>query len=61
MSVKENSIKSPCIRNCCLDKNDICLGCGRTLDEVKNWQAATNDEKLDILHRADKRIKFLRF
>jgi predicted Fe-S protein YdhL (DUF1289 family) len=28
---------SPCVRNCCLDDNDICLGCFRSLDEIKNW------------------------
>jgi len=60
MSVNEKTIKSPCVRNCCLDNNDICLGCGRSLDEIKNWQAATNHEKQKILQRADIRRKSLR-
>ncbi|MBT2912746.1 DUF1289 domain-containing protein, partial [Vibrio anguillarum] len=25
--------KSPCIRQCCLDEMDICLGCFRSLNE----------------------------
>jgi predicted Fe-S protein YdhL (DUF1289 family) len=29
---------SPCIRNCQLDDNDICIGCNRSLDEVKSWR-----------------------
>nr|WP_254619459.1 DUF1289 domain-containing protein [Vibrio metschnikovii] len=28
------SYKSPCVRHCCLDDKDICIGCGRTLDEI---------------------------
>ena len=28
------SVESPCIRHCTLDDADICLGCGRTLDEI---------------------------
>ncbi|MGV2873061.1 DUF1289 domain-containing protein [Colwellia sp. E150_009] len=25
--IKNDKIPSPCVRNCCLDKNDVCLGC----------------------------------
>jgi predicted Fe-S protein YdhL (DUF1289 family) len=28
---------SPCVRNCCLDAADICLGCGRSLEEILAW------------------------
>ncbi|WP_090198386.1 DUF1289 domain-containing protein [Pseudomonas pohangensis] len=31
---------SPCVRNCCLDDEDICLGCGRSLGEILEWSAA---------------------
>ncbi|WP_154401651.1 DUF1289 domain-containing protein, partial [Vibrio cholerae] len=24
-------------RHCCLDDKDICIGCGRTLDEICCW------------------------
>ncbi|MCX9515166.1 DUF1289 domain-containing protein, partial [Vibrio cholerae] len=24
---------------------DICIGCGRTLDEICRWSSATNSEK----------------
>ncbi len=30
-------INSPCVRNCCLNELDICLGCFRSLDEIKLW------------------------
>ncbi len=39
------SYKSPCVRHCCLDDKDICIGCGRTLDEICRWSSATNIEK----------------
>lgn len=51
------TIKSPCIRNCCLDESDICLGCCRSLDEIKKWQASSDVEKKAILKRAKQRMK----
>ncbi|WP_299204367.1 DUF1289 domain-containing protein [uncultured Amphritea sp.] len=40
---------SPCIRNCCLDEQDICMGCYRTLKEILAWHKATDDERIIIL------------
>ncbi|MCW9048651.1 MAG: DUF1289 domain-containing protein [Gammaproteobacteria bacterium] len=56
-----DKVESPCLRNCCLDKKDVCIGCGRTLNEIKGWQAATKSEKIDILEKSAKRIKPLSF
>lgn len=47
--------RSPCIRQCCLDEQDICLGCGRALGEILAWQAADADEKAAIRVRAETR------
>ncbi|WP_449357819.1 DUF1289 domain-containing protein [Alishewanella longhuensis] len=33
--------QSPCIRNCCLDQQDCCLGCGRLLTEITEWHQAS--------------------
>jgi predicted Fe-S protein YdhL (DUF1289 family) len=33
----EEAMKSPCVRMCTLDDDDICIGCGRSLDEIKQW------------------------
>ena len=44
-------IDSPCVRNCCLDENDICLGCNRSLTEICSWSRSTDAERLDILAR----------
>ncbi|OUL57666.1 DUF1289 domain-containing protein [Pseudoalteromonas ulvae] len=39
------AIKNPCIQNCCLDPNDRCLGCFRTLCEILAWRAMSDQEK----------------
>ena len=47
---------SPCVRNCCLDENDICLGCGRALEEITGWNAASETEKQNIRERSQQRL-----
>lgn len=37
MGLSPESPVSPCIRCCCLDQNNLCLGCFRTLDEITGW------------------------
>ncbi|HSN17238.1 MAG TPA: DUF1289 domain-containing protein [Gammaproteobacteria bacterium] len=49
------SVPSPCVRNCCLDEHDVCLGCGRSLDEIRIWSEAADTERLAILARAAQR------
>lgn len=46
---KQRGIESPCVRNCCLNNADICLGCLRTLDEITGWSQASTIEKQQIL------------
>ena len=36
---------SPCRRACTLDREDICVGCGRTLDEILEWSRASTERK----------------
>ncbi|MDO6564472.1 DUF1289 domain-containing protein [Amphritea sp. 1_MG-2023] len=49
------SSQTPCIRNCCLDKQNTCLGCFRTLEEILAWHGANNVEKAAILKRCQQR------
>ncbi|MBL4783401.1 MAG: DUF1289 domain-containing protein [Porticoccaceae bacterium] len=42
-------IASPCVRNCCLNEEDICLGCFRSLDEILTWRAASNKQRQAVL------------
>jgi len=45
------SLDSPCIRNCCLDEQDICLGCYRSIEEITGWYKASDMNKHEILAR----------
>ena len=49
------TVPSPCIRNCCLDDEDVCLGCFRTVEDIICWADSSENEKLQILHVAEKR------
>ena len=44
-----SNILTPCVRNCCLDEFDVCLGCCRTLDEILAWRKMSVDEKTVIM------------
>ena len=46
---------SPCVRICELDKNDVCIGCFRTSEEIENWIMYSNSEKVKILKLIKKR------
>lgn len=48
--------QSPCVRNCCLDDDDVCLGCGRRIDEIVRWHAAPEAERATILEAAGARL-----
>lgn len=48
--------KAPCKRNCCLDHDDICLGCGRSLTEICGWHQADAAQKEQILVQAEQRL-----
>jgi predicted Fe-S protein YdhL (DUF1289 family) len=43
------------VRNCCLDEADVCLGCGRTVDEIRDWHQADAEGRRAILARAAER------
>jgi predicted Fe-S protein YdhL (DUF1289 family) len=43
------TVQSPCIRNCCLDDKDMCLGCFRMLDEILIWSNASSEQQHDIV------------
>jgi len=46
-----DSVQTPCVRNCCLDEDDICLGCYRSISEIVGWSEASGREKMEILIR----------
>ncbi|WP_259238892.1 DUF1289 domain-containing protein [Rheinheimera pacifica] len=48
--------ESPCVRNCCLDQHDCCLGCGRLLNEIVEWHSADSIRRDTILILAAQRL-----
>jgi predicted Fe-S protein YdhL (DUF1289 family) len=50
-------VASPCVRKCCLDDDDVCLGCGRSIQEIMDWNITQSAERLDIIARSKLRIQ----
>ena len=40
-------VESPCI-NVCKIENDVCIGCGRTLEEIAHWSEMTDADKEQV-------------
>ena len=44
------TIASPCIKVCTLDPAaKLCVGCGRTLDEIARWTAMSPDDRRRVM------------
>ena len=47
---------SPCISVCQIDnKTGYCIGCYRTIDEIRDWIISTPDQRQAILAKLDER------
>jgi len=52
----DTSIPSPCIAVCQIDDaTDCCIGCLRSIDEIRDWPIMTADEKTQTLARIEQR------
>jgi len=58
----EPPVPSPCVSVCVLDAagTNVCVGCGRTLDEVAAWSQMTNAQRREVVARAPARLAALR-
>ena len=54
-------VPSPCIRSCTLDSEDVCIGCGRTIDEIMEWANASASRKREIKAMLPERLKSRRY
>ena len=43
-------IKSPCVDVCKL-KNDVCIGCGRTSYQIRNWSKFRSNKRDQIIQQ----------
>jgi hypothetical protein len=57
MSSEPQSPASPCRRQCCLDDHDICIGCGRSLQDILDWGAADAQRRRQICQAAEARLR----
>ena len=49
-------MKSPCIKVCQMDpQRDLCMGCGRTLDEIARWASMDEAERERVMSELAKR------
>jgi uncharacterized protein len=50
-------IESPCVNICTLDTHSgLCLGCGRTVDEIARWTAMSAAERKRVMGELPARL-----
>jgi uncharacterized protein len=48
---------SPCVKVCAMDMaRGLCVGCGRTLDEIGRWSRMSEDERVRLMRELPKRL-----
>jgi hypothetical protein len=53
---KPARVQSPCVNVCVMDEDSgYCFGCKRTLDEIADWSAASDPDRLRILSALEDR------
>jgi len=50
--VPAEPVESPCINVCTLDAHSICIGCGRTIDEIARWSRMSSEERRAVCEQA---------
>ena len=50
-------VDSPCINQCALNHENVCLGCFRSLDEIAQWGEASELQKIKIVALSHDRQK----
>jgi len=51
---------SPCTGVCRLNPDEVCVGCGRTLDEIVEWRGAGEARQHAIVAAARERLSMIR-
>jgi len=55
-------IETPCIKVCTMDAaSGLCIGCGRTLDEIARWGSFTDAERCAIMAALQERLTIAGF
>jgi predicted Fe-S protein YdhL (DUF1289 family) len=46
---------SPCLSICTLNENKVCMGCLRSLDEIKGWALLSPDDQWTLVEELAQR------
>jgi uncharacterized protein len=58
---RKPEVESPCAKICLYEPGmGLCLGCGRTLEEIAGWAAMNNTERRRIMAALPARLAGLR-
>jgi len=49
------AVPSPCISVCRLDEGKVCTGCFRHVEDIREWRAATDERRREIVQQASER------
>lgn len=49
VTTTEPEIKSPCMHLCCLDEQDVCIGCHRSVKEITAWSRMDYQQKKETM------------
>lgn len=52
-------IPSPCNKICTLNEKNVCVGCGRTRNEIASWTQLSEGEKKRVVSLAKERLATL--
>lgn len=52
---RANRPLSPCILICTLDDDKVCLGCGRSLEQISSWALMSKDEQWAVVDQLSRR------
>ena len=57
---QRDEIQSPCVNICVVHpESRLCTGCGRTMDEIRDWSAMGSAARTDIMASLPERLKTL--
>jgi len=48
-------VDSPCVNVCTLDARKVCIGCGRSIEEIAVWSRLGDEERRAVCERAQAR------
>ena len=51
----KKKIESPCINICKID-DKVCVGCGRTLEEIQRWRRFSTEQRQEIMKILPQRL-----